>query len=385
MASPRSRRLLFMIAALAIYLSLHTYLGFRLAAAFSGTGLVLPVLVILAVAALFYPVARTGFARQRWARSLRIVGSWWLAAGFYALLLALTFDIVRGLVGFTGISLPAAVTGVTGPVWVGLGAGVIALLMAWGRYRALHPVVRRAELTFPALRRGYEITLAFASDLHLGETAGPARARAMVTSLLAQNADAVLLGGDIIDDDPHRIPREVFDEIEKLRAPLGVFAVTGNHEAYHGLRECGRALEAAGVRVLMDEAVSLGDHVRLAGLEDRPAAEQVGREVPNLATAVGALLGDEGSAGVRLLAHHTPVEMEQADRAGVDLMLCGHTHAGQYWPMRALARRSYGIAWGWREYDGGMKLYVSSGLGTWGPPVRIAAVPEIMVLTLKGV
>ena len=143
--------------------------------------------------------------------------------------------------------------------------------------------------------------------------------------------------------------------LQKLRAPLGVWAVTGNHEYYAGLERSVGLLEAAGYTVLRDRAAEIAPGLVLAGVDDLGARRQFGRT-------------------------------DQADKAaagGAGLMLSGHTHNGQIWPFNYLVRLSNPLVGG-RYEIGGMPVIVGRGTGTWGPRMRLWRPSEIVRITLRA-
>jgi len=83
-----------------------------------------------------------------------------------------------------------------------------------------------------------------------------------------------------------------------------------------------------------------------------------------------------------VLMDHQPFQLEEAKQAGIDLQLSGHTHHGQIWPLNYITRAIYSISWGYKN-DGSTNYYISSGVGTWGPPVRIGNHPEIVNIVLE--
>jgi predicted MPP superfamily phosphohydrolase len=168
-----------------------------------------------------------------------------------------------------------------------------------------------------------------------------------------------------------------------LVSEQGVFFVTGNHEYFVDTRGWMRHLPTLGVDVLRNERVAIrrGDaSFDLAGIDDRTAASS---GVPGHGADLDAALdGRDDSTPVVLLAHQ-PVQVEQARAAGVDLQLSGHTHGGQLWPFDYAIRLDQPAVEGLSRH-GDTQLYVTSGAGYWGPPMRIGARPEVTVVELRA-
>ena len=183
--------------------------------------------------------------------------------------------------------------------------------------------------------------------------------------------------GDILEGDSRR-EADFGPLLSRFSAPLGSFAVTGNHEYYAGIEESVRILEGAGFTVLRDRAVEVRPGLVLAGVDDLTARRQFGRDGDPLKRAL------EGRPpGATILLSHTPWEAEEAARTGVSLMLSGHTHAGQIWPFGYFAGIRYPLLEG--RYDvGGMPVLVCRGTGTWGPRMRLFRPSELLLVTLRA-
>jgi predicted MPP superfamily phosphohydrolase len=163
----------------------------------------------------------------------------------------------------------------------------------------------------------------------------------------------------------------------RLSAPLGVWAVTGNHEYIGGdLEEFSKRVEADGIRLLMDEAVLIADAFYVIGRKDRSAARRGEGRKP-----LGELTEGLDRGLPLIVADHQPFNLEEAEAAGVDLQVSGHTHNGQIWPgplvIKGLYENGYGLL-----YKGKTAVVVTSGFGTWGPPLRLGTRAEIVFIEL---
>jgi len=186
--------------------------------------------------------------------------------------------------------------------------------------------------------------------------------------------DLVVLTGDILDaglrgeTDAARIGAG-------LQARCGVLAVLGNHEFYHGVEASSRAFRDMGARLLRNEALSLPGGLQVVGIDDIRTA---GLSAQDVSTILARLDPTRPS----LLISHQPLDFDVAARAGVGLMLSGHTHEGQIFPFNLIVRLVYPYFHGLYEKDGSW-LYVTSGTGQWGPPMRLFTRAEIVRLTLR--
>ncbi len=221
------------------------------------------------------------------------------------------------------------------------------------------------------------LRIAWLTDLHHGEFVRTASVRTWVDAALREAPDLVLLGGDLVDQTPGADPdAELFAELARLRAPLGVWAVAGNHDhgRYRGIGPYVALLRGAGIEVLVNRGIAVRPDLHLAGLDDY----RNGR--PDL----GATLRDRPAAGATLLLSHNPDVLPEVP-TDVGLTLSGHTHGGQVvlpgvGALYTSSRYGERFLAGWVE--GPARGYVSRGLGVTSLPVRINCPAELTILDL---
>jgi len=264
-------------------------------------------------------------------------------------------------------------------------AGAVALGTAGaGAYFANSPpVVRRVPITLAGLDPALDgLRIVTFSDGHLSATYGGRRFERLVELVNEQRPDVVAIVGDLVDGDVSEL-REEAAPLADLVSEQGVFFVTGNHEYFVDTNAWLRHLPTLGVDVLRNERVAIGRGgatFDLAGIDDRTAAAS---GLPGHGANLDAALdGRDDGVPVVLLAHQ-PVLVEQAAAAGVDLQLSGHTHGGQLWPFDYVIRLDQPSVEGLSRH-GDTQLYVTSGAGYWGPPMRVGARPEITVVELQA-
>jgi uncharacterized protein len=260
--------------------------------------------------------------------------------------------------------------GVLGAAGLAVGSGAARAIAGAHRF-GVEPIAA----SIPSLRSS--LRLAWLSDLHYGPFIGVGSVAAWVDAALAERPDVIVLGGDMIDV---RSPRDVsplLAELERLRAPLGVFAIWGNHE-YFRVAELGRLkadFAAIGVPVLVNEGRTLRDDVHLAGIDSArfgaAALRQALRSLPDGAACIVA-------------AHKPAVIPRMPDT--VDLTICGHTHGGQVrlpWigPLIVDGPESRAFDAGWFQAPG--LAYVSRGLGVTRLPIRLNCPAELTLATLR--
>lgn len=262
------------------------------------------------------------------------------------------------------------------------GAGVFGLaLSGWGVWSAIRPVeVKRVGVRLkklPASLSGLRIVQL--TDMHVGLTIGRDFVEDVVKKVNALEPDVVAITGDLIDGSVQDLGAAVAP-LGEIRAKLGTFFVTGNHEYYSGADSWLDFLRSIGIKALRNERVELeanGDSIHVAGVDDWTAHQFGNGHGSDMARAME---GRDSTKPVVLLAHQ-PVHFDQAREHGVDLQISGHTHGGQIFPFGFLTRLVQPFVSGLHQ-RGDSQIYVSSGTGYWGPPMRIAAPAEITLIEL---
>ncbi len=253
--------------------------------------------------------------------------------------------------------------------------------VGYGTWRAFHPpVVNRVAVRLPGLPKALDgFSIVQMSDIHVGPVIQRRFMDAVVAQCNALKPDLVCVTGDLVDGSVKELGHAV-SALSQLRSRHGSFFVTGNHEYYSGDEAWTEALERMGVSVLRNRHVRIGEpHASfdLVGVDDW-AAERSG--YPRRYDLKQALAGRDPERAAVLLAHQ-PANWREASRAGIGLQLSGHTHGGQFFPFTLAISAIWEHDAGHFQEDG-RHLYVSRGTGFWGPPVRVAAPPEIVHVTL---
>lgn len=333
--------------------------------------------IVLAVS---YPLSRLlvhGFHLQQ-ANWLIIAASLWMGMLLYAFLLSLTAQLGWGLAGLAHLrpDLSPEMAVKWGRIAALSVGGLILFISAWGFAEARRIRITELEIpiaNLPASLDGY--TMVQISDVHLGILIGEKKLNHIIDLVRSTKPDAVLITGDLVDEEASDL-KALQPILAGLQAPDGVFMVTGNHEYISGIAASVDFVKGAGIRLLRNEVVLLRDSLQLGGIED-PSGFRFGGIKPDIPGVLAALRPGLPS----VVMFHQPVKFDQLAAGGVDLVLSGHTHHGQMWPLRYIS----GLIYPWQNgvYRLGKSLlYVTTGTGTWGPPMRVFAPPEIVRIRL---
>lgn len=316
-----------------------------------------------------------------------------LTSGFFVLA-ALWMGLFFNLLLAAGPGWLVAAVSKLDPRWVFFGAAACAVLFtAYGVWKARHPQVRRIEVAIeglPEAWRGHSVV--HLSDLHLGFINGVGFMHGVAQQVNVLDPDLILITGDLFDglggDFPAFIP-----VINSLEAEHGVFFVGGNHEVYS---QAGPILQKTELRVLDSEVVEVEGlqiaGVAYPGLSSEADLERFKKYLRNdqpsillFHTPTDIIQRGEGEAAQHFSTYWTPDTACALNRElGVDLQLSGHTHAGQIFPFGLLSRLLYRGRDRGLHKDGAFHLHVSTGTGTFGPPMRTSGQSEIVVITLTG-
>jgi predicted MPP superfamily phosphohydrolase len=364
----------FIAAVILIYFGMQSYVAFWLLRNFPGLQFSPRAASAAALAlALSFPLAMLCLrrSRSRWTTAFAYVSFIWLglvliwlscaAAGDLSLLLARLWHGAQVLRPGVRIAVLAAA-----------GAGGL-----WSLYSAARmPALREVAVALAELPRELDgLSVVQLSDLHLGVTVPLSKFARIVARVAELKPDLVVLTGDILDAGLNA--EEDFARIGSgLKARLGVLAVLGNHEFYHGAAVSARAFKSMGARLLRDEVAVLPGGLQVAAVDDVRTAGYSEAEV-------SAVLAKLDPAQPSLFLSHQPLYFEAAERSKVGLMLSGHTHQGQIFPFGLIVRLVYPYLYGLYKI-GASSLYVSSGTGQWGPPMRLFTRAEIVRFTLKS-
>jgi predicted MPP superfamily phosphohydrolase len=309
------------------------------------------------------------------------IGSFWLAFMLYFILAALIMDLARLVNHFTGIFPQVFYADYAKTKLVALAVTIVltTVVVTAGFINARIPKIRKLELHVAKQVTGdKELTIVMASDIHLGTIIAGRKANRLVETINSLNPDIVLFAGDVVDEDlAPVIKNNLGASLVQIKSRYGTYGITGNHEYIGGAEAAVKYLGEHGITMLRDTALLIDNRFWLAGRDDRDKPRFTGRSRKELAEV---MRGVDRNYPV-ILMDHQPFNLEKAVAEGVDLQLSGHTHHGQLWPFNYITGAMYELSAGYKQ-KGSTNFYVSTGFGTWGPPVRLGNRPEIVQIKL---
>lgn len=310
---------------------------------------------------------------------LTIVGAYWMAFMFYSLLVIASFDLLRLINNWLQL-IPPEIKQNLNPA-LGLTVFILVVgIISYGAWNAGHPRINHYDIAI-AKQAGSlkQLHVVMASDIHLGTIVHNDQLTKLVNKVNGLKPDLILFAGDVFDEDVEsKNKQQVADNFRRLTAPYGTFAVLGNHEYIGGNADDAiKYLGEAGVKVLRDSSLEISGSFYLVGRDDLSASRINGVKRQDLKTI---MQGMDRSLPI-ILMDHQPSHLEEPVEQGVDLQVSGHTHDGQLFPIQYITQRIFEQDWGFLR-KGDFQLIVSSGYGTWGPPIRIGNTPEIVDITI---
>ncbi|HWQ42494.1 MAG TPA: metallophosphoesterase, partial [Desulfosporosinus sp.] len=313
-------------------------------------------------------------------------GLWFTISGWYSMiavvylfLLLVVIDIVR-LLDRRMRFVPVAIKDhqKTPKVFASVILVFVTLTLIYGSWNARHPVIVNYELTVDKESQLDQLRIAMVSDIHYGDIIDVSRLKGMVEAIEELQPDLILLAGDITDGMVTKEKaQKLIAVLEKMQAKYGIYAVPGNHDRWaRNDSDILRSFNEAGINVLRDSFIKVDNGFYIIGRDDPSNSRERGRK------ELGGLMQGVDASLPIILLDHQPIDIEISEKNQIDLQLSGHTHRGQIFPGQLITNQLYDSHWGLLT-RGSYHLIVSSGYGTWGPPLRIGTHPEVVNVTIK--
>lgn len=370
--------LFFLITFFLIYGSFHCYAFLIARAAFSfgnSTGIPLALFMLVMVVAPLLVRVSENYGLDGLACLMAWISFTWMGIIFFFVSTALVLDLYQGGLTVSGMVFRIDLSRLKiSPFFVFIIPLVLTLAAnAYGYFEARN--IRTETIEFRSGKITEALRIVQVSDVHLGLIVRQKRLRLIVDAIKEAAPDILVCTGDLVDSDINDLGG-IAALLQEVEPRFGKFAVTGNHEYYAGLDNSLKFLQKAGFIVLRGEVRSIEGLLNIAGVDDLTrmymgATEKVSEK---------DLLASIDNGNFTLLLKHRPL----VDREAIglfDLQLSGHTHGGQIFPFGLLVKIFFPEQKACRDCEG-CYLQVSNGAGTWGPPVRILAPPEITIVEL---
>ncbi len=368
--------MLFFLAFFTIYLTMHVFTWYRFCSQLfisprpAKFGYIVCVfLAITPVLAHLLPISwPQGIVYLFWQLTFT-----WLAVIFYLFMFQLTIFLIQTILWPFIKSIWPAIS-----PWAARFTILACLIVVgYGFVEASRPP-KLLQYEFESTKITRDLRIVFLSDLHLGVQKSSTRLKNLIGLIESQDPDIIIFGGDVVNDHLEWLEDEAM-QLRNLGAPFGKYGVLGNHEFYPGIKKSMDLFRQSEIIILDNEKEYLDDlNLTLAGVSD-PTPYPSPREHQEEVTL--RLLRNIDEDRYNLLVSHRPWGFEHAVRAGVDLHLAGHTHNGQIFPFRYFVQLQFEYIYGLYELCES-RLIVTSGAGSWGPPVRVMAPSEIVVIDI---
>ncbi len=329
-------------------------------------------------------------------RFLQKLSNYWIGIAMYAFLTIVVVDIVR-LIMRKIKKIPKDFYGKKKTVWtLGIATTIaVSVVSIYGILNAQYIRVTRYEVAIEKEAKVDGIKAVLIADTHLGYSIGYDMIKQMVDKINKEEPDIVFFAGDIFDNvyDGIDKPDEIIELLKSIKTKYGVYACYGNHDVSERLfggfsvksqKESRRDwrmeafLERAGITVLSDESVVIEDSIVLIGRLDYEKSGLPG----NQRASITSLMETVDQEMPVILIEHEPRFLNEISEAGVDLMVSGHTHDGQFFPLNIGTALMWQNPCGCKDIDG-MYSIVTSGVGVYGPFMRVGTKSEICVVDIK--
>lgn len=378
---------LFFIIFFAIYSAVNFYIFIRGWQAISHIPILKPFyIIIFLLSALAYIIAKI-FNSKLPALIYDILlwpGSFWFAFMLYFFLFIVLIDFSR-LLNYLFSIYPSFITSNFQTAKLVTFISVIlisSIIIIAGYLNTRNIKINHVEIEIPrkASKLG-ELNVVLVADFHLNPVNDGNLLDKIGRKINELNADIVLIPGDIVDDRVEILKRKnIRKELSEIKSKYGVYVSNGNHEFINGVEGADKYLREFNLNVLRDSAVLIENSFYILGREDRSKPSFTNKRRKSL----GEILKEVDRSFPVIVIDHTPLGFSETVEENIELQLSGHTHHGQMFPLNFITNMIYEVSWGYLKKEK-TQFYVTCGVGTWGPPVRLGSDSEIVKLTIRFV
>jgi len=371
----------FFLMVFVIYGGMHAYVFLRARSAFvfsPAAGIAITVFMLLMIFALFLIRALEQQEYDHLARVFAYIAYFWMAALFLFFCCSLVLDIVSLIIRVAGWASGSDVSRI---LFSARTSFLICLVFSisiciYGYIEDINIRMERVRIETTKLPPGIDrLTIVQVTDVHLGLIIRSQRLERMLDVVREAKPDIFISTGDLVDAQINHLTG-LAELLRGIKTKYGNFAITGNHEYYAGIAKALIFTREAGFTILQNKAVNVGP-VTIAGVDDRTAV-QLKLEPP---ISEKDLLANLSRDRFILFLKHQP-RIDESTVGLFDLQISGHTHKGQIFPFNFVTRLIFPMIAGTYDLGKGSLLHVSRGTGTWGPPIRFLAPPEVTVYEL---
>jgi len=369
--------IIFLLTFLCLYSGINFYAFARVRSIFHLHWAIQIVVIILLILMILAPLTvrlAENLHFEEAAKAIAYIGYLWMAFMLLFFLLGVSFDVLRYL---AGIFYPGAKKMPLNTLFFGLTIFLSLLLVVYGFWDAQRLRVKNLVIqTDHFLPNDGKIRIVQISDVHVGLIIRGERLQLVVDAVRQANPDILVSTGDLLDGELDNVMPEA-QRLFSVKPVFGKYAVMGNHEYYAGIKRSLEFTQSAGFEVLRDEVRQVAG-ISIFGADDITATRI---DIRKNKDTFDELLASGNNKGFVLLLRHQPFVSEKEK---FNLQLSGHTHGGQLFPFQFITRLFFKRNYGYYELGQNKSLYVSGGTGTWGPPVRTFAHPEITIIDIIG-
>ncbi|MDR2085340.1 MAG: metallophosphoesterase [Bacteroidales bacterium] len=249
----------------------------------------------------------------------------------------------------------------------------LTVLMSSGYIKYQNKTREEININFSQSNLNKNLKLVTISDLHLGYGIGNKELNRWIKLINKENADIVLIVGDMIDNSIKPVLREnMAENLKKIKSKFGVYSVLGNHEYISGIDACINFIKSADITLLRDSSVMIND-LYIIGRDDQTNKSR---------KTLNELIDGLDTTKPIILLDHQPTDLNDAMNKNVDLQISGHTHRGQIWPISWVTDKIFEVSHGYYQKNN-THYYISSGIGIWGGKFRIGSQSEYIVINFK--